>query len=138
MYTHKSTTMQELVSNINAINDSNFSRQAFDSKDINIPVKFYESLFYQIKDLHNKSLSSNNEDTLLGIDGVYNTPLDRKPMLNLGVFDISNNVPIDVTYLGNQNRNKETKAFVSYVKKISINLIMSYLSPIEDILNMIY
>ena len=122
MYTNKSTTKQEIVSNVNNINDSNFTRQAFDSKDINISVKFYEHLFNQIKMLYGKVSSPNKDDTILAnntilsIDGTYNTCLDRKPMLNLGIFNVSQDIPVDISYSGNQNRNKEVKAFLSYVK----------------------
>ena len=65
-------TKQQIVSNINNINDTSYSRQAYEYKERNISIDFYELLFIQIATYYNNYISRPNDTTLLAIDGVYN------------------------------------------------------------------
>ena len=53
---------------------------------------------------------------MFAVDGVNSSDNNRNVMLNLGIYDISNNVPINVTYYGSENRNAEVRVFISYIK----------------------
>jgi hypothetical protein len=126
LYSKNETTHQNIVSKINDDNNTNFSRQAYIEKEKNIPVSFYEYLLNTISSFYNNYLNTINDVSdyeYIAIDGVYNTCCDRKPMLNIGIFNVTNNVPIDITYEGNNNRNKEVKCFTQYIKdKILTNI----------------
>ena len=52
MYTKKEFTKEFVVSTINNRTGSNFTRQAFDRKEKNIPIKGYENIFTNIIALH--------------------------------------------------------------------------------------
>ena len=130
LYTDKNATHESITSKLNDINDTNFTRQAYVEKEKYIPVEFYEHLLNKIIELANNSLNpkqqyiDNNEECenndpeyqLLGVDGVYNTGPDRIPILNLGLFNITQNVPLDIEYEGEGNRNKEIKVLTEYIK----------------------
>jgi hypothetical protein len=53
--------------------------------------------------------SNNDGLKLIAIDGMNNNDDNRNVALNMGYFDIENNVPLDLTFHGNENRNKEIK-----------------------------
>ena len=131
LYTDKNATHESITSKLNDINNTNFTRQAYVEKEKNIPVKFYEHLLNKFIGLTNELLipkeqyvdnneeRNNNEDQeyqLLGVDGVYNTGPSRAPILNLGLFNITQNVPLDIEYEGEGNRNKEIKVLTEYIK----------------------
>ena len=115
LYTKINTTKQENTSNINMLNDTNYTRQSFESKENNIPLNFYELLLYKIKNIYNKCIMDTHDTILMAVDGVNNNDNNNNVMLNLGIFNISNNVPVDVTYFGKDNRNKEVKVFMEYI-----------------------
>lgn len=60
---------------------------------------------------------ADNELDYLAVDGVYNSSGDRKPMLNIGTFNINDNIPVNITYDGNKNIGKEIKCFTNYLKE---------------------
>lgn len=115
MYCKKYTTKQEIVSSLNNKNSTNITRQGYDNKDNHLDVSYYMHLLNEFKNYFYKSQKT-KDNLFLAVDGVYNTSLDRKPMLNLGIYDIDNNVPINLSYLGNKNRNKEAKCFTDELK----------------------
>lgn len=108
-------TKQAITCKLNSINNTSFTRQAYDSKDKNVPLEFYEFMFLKFKSLFRKQMEI-KDDILVAVDGTYNTSIDRKPMLNLGLFDISNGVPLDIQYYGNSKRNQEVSVFMDHIK----------------------
>jgi hypothetical protein len=115
-YSQNETTKQTIVSSINFKNNTEFSRQAFEKKDLSVPVKTYQLFFQEIVKLYNNFANSLKINRLVGIDGTYNLNKNHQICLNMGIYDISNGVPIDISYFGHENRNKEVSAFIDIVK----------------------
>ena len=121
LYSEIGSTKEEISDNINILNNTNFSRQSFERKDSNIPLSFYNYILSKICIINNNINTDNNiyladGPNLIGVDGVYNNDHDRNIMLNLGIFDITKNIPIDIGYYGINSRNKEVKLFMEYIQ----------------------
>lgn len=126
-YTDISTTKQKIVSYINNLNGYTISRQAFDSKDNNISINFYRQMYLKIINYFNLSINGAKNDPILplqdqaqdpkivAIDGVFSHDDNQILHLNLGIFDVTNNVPLDITFNGSKKKN-EVKLFIKYVK----------------------
>jgi len=115
-YAEKNATKQQIISDINLINETSFSRQSYEFKENNISLKFYELILEEIKTFYNTYINSKN-DILYSVDGTYNSNNNRTVMLNLGIFDVHNNIPVDIVYGSTNNRNNEVDMFIKYVKQ---------------------
>ena len=116
-YAAKGSTKQSIVSECNDNNKTCFSRQAFEAKESNIPVKMYQLLLQNIITFFNTHIQKSKTDIcLVGVDGTYNLDVKHKINLNIGLFDISNGIPIDITSFGNNNRNREVAVFIETIK----------------------
>lgn len=64
--------------------------------------------------------NNNNNDifgnmNIISIDGTYNN--DNKEMLNMGFFNVTKNVPIELKSCGYHNKNNEVKCAIKFIKK---------------------
>jgi len=114
LYSRIGSTKEDVVSDINDLNDTSFTRQAFDRKENNIPLEFYSLLFNEISSILNNQ-STTIGLSLVAVDGVCNNNRKRNVLTNLGIFDISKNIPIDIGFYGANNRNNEVKKFKQYL-----------------------
>lgn len=114
LYAHKDNTQERSVALINDEQKTNFSYQAFVKKDKNIPLEIYKQLYQDI--LLATADKTKTSYPLIAVDGVNNN-IAFKVNLNMGFYDISNQIPIDISYLGSNNRNGEVKAFKSIIQK---------------------
>lgn len=116
LYAEKNSTKQQIVSKINEANNTVFSRQSYESKENNIPIQFYELLLNKISVYYNVCINPKHEDICIAIDGTYNTNNKHDIMLNMGLFDINNQIPISLDLIGTKNRNNEVHVFMDYLK----------------------
>jgi hypothetical protein len=114
LYSKKDTTKQQIVSHINERNKTNFTRQSFYSKENNIPLQTYKNIFNKIYNYYS-SLNHSKAPKLIAIDGTYNNDINMKDNLNVGFFDVTNNVPVEVISYGHKNKNKEIKCAIKYI-----------------------
>ena len=114
LYTQNNSTKEGVVSDINYLNKTNHSRQAFDHKDNNMSFKFYQSLFTKISALFYND-NDNLSPSLIAVDGVCNNDHKRNIMTNLGIFNINKNIPVDISFYGSDNRNNEVNKFKEYL-----------------------
>jgi hypothetical protein len=117
LYSKKDMTKERIVSFINNKNNTHFTRQAFESKENNIPLKTYKNLLKRVCCYHNRNCTDETGIKLIGIDGTYNNDSSMNEMLNMGFFDITNNIPIDIKSYGNENKNKEVSSSIDYIKE---------------------
>ena len=110
-------TKCRIVCEINRKNNTTFVRQAYEKKERSIPVRIYEEILNALKNLYNAYYGNNNEEKLIAIDGTYNNDINMKDNLNMGFFSISDNIPIDITNCGKENKNKEIKSTIEYVNQ---------------------
>lgn len=115
LYSDKNTTKQQIVSKINEFNNTSFSRQAYESKENNIPISFYENLLNRIIVYFNAQNTFNNNDICVAVDGTYNNNNNCDIMLNMGLFDVTNQIPISLNLIGKKDRNNEVRVFTDYL-----------------------
>lgn len=124
-YSQKELTKEELISEYNFNNDTFISRTTFHEKEKLIPLKTYETLFNKLTTLYNDLL--NKPTTFIAVDGTFNNTnvLNKKrnleTTLNMGYFDIKNNIVIDLTINGYDTKNYEILQLTNYIIKNKLN-----------------
>lgn len=96
---------------------TSFARNSFESKENNINIKCYTNLFNKLKTFYTTyiSKSSNTSLAICSIDGTHNNDNKHNVMLNMGFFDSTNLVPIDLICNGQKTKNKEIKYATQYI-----------------------
>jgi hypothetical protein len=124
-YSKKELTKEELISEYNFNNDTFISRTTFHEKEKLIPLKTYETLFNKLTTLYNDLL--NKPTTFIAVDGTFNNTniLNKKSnletTLNMGYFDVKNNIVIDLTINGDDTKNYEILQLTNYIIKNKLN-----------------
>ena len=127
-YSFINTTKQQIVSDYNFINNTNYNRSSFYKKELNIPIIFYQNLFIKVKNLLDKIMNKNlNLYNVIAVDGTYsNTNLHNEhkleTCLNMGYFDCTNQIPIDLEIKGTEYNNKEIESFINYINKNKLDI----------------
>jgi hypothetical protein len=117
LYSKIDTTKNSVSAHIGSSNNSSFSRQAFDSKESNIQSSVYLSIFNDLSSLFYKiSPSSIHNKRFIAVDGTNNNDIHQKIILNMGYFDISNGIPIGLSYCGSAERNREVKHLIQHIQ----------------------
>ncbi len=116
VYSKKDNTRQNITSNINCRTDSEFARQSYDEKANNVPILIYCKLFDAVKEYYNSTYADGSRTKLIAIDGTYNNDNKYNDILNTGLYDITNGIPIDITSCGQENKNREIWNATEYIK----------------------
>ncbi len=129
LYSQYNMTKQLASCNINYYTSNNCNRTSYDRKENNINVKIYQQIYYNICTFYKNNCTSSNDLIKVAVDGTYcNSNINKsnkiETSLNMGYYDISNNIPLDLTFNGSQNKNKEVKLLIDYVKKSKISNII--------------
>ena len=120
-YSFIDTTKQKIVSDHNFENNVSIDRTTFYKKEKAIPISFYNDIFIKTKLLLNKYLNKNDNDyNVIAVDGTYNNTNIKndktlETTLNLGIYDSTNSIPIEIELKGFDNKNKEIEAFIKYI-----------------------
>lgn len=113
-------TKNSIISQINLTNNENIHSTCFLKKQNNISLNWYNQLFSKISNLCDEFIySSNNASNkinLIGFDGTYSNDSKQNISLNLGIFDITNKIPINLVFEGVKNRNKEISCATKFIK----------------------
>ena len=97
---------------------TSFTRRAFDSKNKNIILSTFIKLHSEILKLANNIFKNpENEKILLAVDGTNNRNNNHQVMLNMGYFDITNDIHVFIDIHGAENRNKEVSTLMDTIKK---------------------
>ena len=124
-YSEYNKTKQSIISSINYENNKMIHLSSYIKKENNIPLSFYQNTFNEIK---NELSNIFDKDSLniFAIDGTYsNTNINRKKgkiqtSLNMGYYDIKNNIPIDITFNGEGSKNNEVNRAEEWIKTNNI------------------
>lgn len=116
LYSNINTTKDHITSTINYRNKTNFTRKAYESKENNIPTFVYNSILNDLQIFYNKNCTNNNLYTEIAVDGTNNNNHKQQVSLNMGYYDITNDIPIDLTFNNTNNRNKEVQQLIEYIK----------------------
>jgi len=128
-YSSLNTTKESIVNSYNYNNNTKFSQQSFEKKERKIPIHFYNKLFYDVCSLY-KSLANidSKKPILFSSDGTFNNinSLNKKDnletALNMGFYDITNDIPLDLNIEGIKNKNNELKLLKKYLDSSNIPL----------------
>lgn len=124
IFDDKSNTFESITSSINFNKSLNnlkfkcFTRSGIYKKEKYIPSLLYNQMYNKIKEYYNDNFGLN--DVIIAIDGVYsNTNLLHngkiETCMNLGFYDISNGIPIDVHFTGAGKKNNECISLKKYI-----------------------
>jgi hypothetical protein len=124
-YCKNHETKQNIVNNYNLKNDNDIqiSRTSFYEKEKLIPSKCYLDIFNKLYKLHNKYFGSDDEYIKIAVDGTYNNTNKYnikdylETSLNLGFFNVSEQIPIELTFEGIEGKNKELSLLSKYIIK---------------------
>lgn len=123
-YSFCNYTKNTIVSDYNFDNKIDVHMSNYQKKESKIPLSFYQSIFNNIKELHDQYIF--NKKKIFGVDGTYNITNIKndgslETSLNLGIYDITNKIPIDIQLKGQENKNKEIDSFIQYINKNNID-----------------
>lgn len=118
-YSFIDNTKLSVVSNYNFNNDIEVHMSNYHKKEALIPLSFYDDTFLKIKTLFDK-YNNNNNNKIISVDGTYNNTNIKndktlETSLNMGYYDVTNKIPIDVQFKGQENKNKEIDSFINYI-----------------------
>lgn len=117
LYAKLDTTKLSIVSKINNINNTSFTKQSYESKENNIPTTLYENIFHKIVAFYNTNCNyENKNETIVAVDGTCSNDIKYNVGLNMGYYNVTNDIPIDIVLEGTENRNKEVSSFIKYVR----------------------
>lgn len=116
-YSEINAKKESIVSEINNKNGTTLERVAFYKKEQNVPIQTYVNILNKITYFFNSNKDSTDMFIVVGIDGTYNNDIDMTEMLNMGFYDITNGVPIDIKSYGNENKNREIYSATDYITK---------------------
>ena len=125
-YSVPSNTKMKIISSFNFDNDTSLTRQAFDYRDNSISVNFYVSLYTKISNLYKKLMNIDiKTPIIIAVDGTFNNinSLNKKDnletSLNMGYYDVTNDMPLEISIEGNNKKNNELFILRKYLKKIN-------------------
>jgi len=126
-YSFINDSKQTVVSNLNFKKNINVNPTSYYKKEFKIPISFYNDIFIKINNLLNKYLNKNNSFNVICIDGTYsNTNINNnkklETSLNMGYYDATNHIPIDLEFKGIEYKNKEIKSFIEYINKNNFDI----------------
>lgn len=116
LYSKKNVTKEQIVSIINNINNTTFTRQAFEYKENNIPLQTYLNICKKIFGAYNRTYINPKKAKIIAIDGTYNNDINMKQILNMGFYDVTNEVPISIESCGKGSKNQEIFNAIKYIK----------------------
>jgi len=118
LYCLPNMSKEKISAYINLKLGTSFARNSFESKENNISIKCYEYLLTKLKNFYSNyiSNSSNNSLAICSIDGTYNNNYKHNVNLNMGFFDSTNCISINLIPNGDKSKNQEIKYATQYIK----------------------
>ena len=115
LYTEINKSKREVIINLNVLPEynNNFTKEKFKrttlyEKESLIPIDYYVDIFQKIKEIYENLFKNDNNNKIIVIDCTYNNTnvynikgfLETSLSLNMGFFDIYNEIPLDFTFCG--------------------------------------
>lgn len=121
-YSIPDSTKQSIVSKMNFNNKKETDRRSYDYREKQIPLSTYDSLFENIVNLYKKLEGIDSKTPIkIAVDGTCNnTNIENKKdiletTLNMGYYDLTNGIPIQLNIEGCKNKNNELKHLKTYI-----------------------
>jgi len=125
-YSINDKTKEQIAGEINLLNDKNTFVNSFNYRENQIPVSTYKNIFINISQLYKQLNKIDvNEIVKIAVDGTFNnTNINNSPILetslNMGYYDITNDIPLDLTFEGVNKKNSELSSLIDYLKEKNI------------------
>lgn len=126
LYAYKNETKSQIVSDLN-FDNYKANKSNYYKKEQKIPLEYYQHLLNKVKQLFNNYSKNNLEYNVIAVDGTYNNTNFKndktlETTLNMGFYDVSNCIPIDIVLKNHNNKNKEIEGIIDYISKTNIDL----------------
>lgn len=100
-------------------NTEHVTKSNYYRKEKKIPLTYYQNCLSKLKLLFNK-YSNKSPIKIISVDGTYNNTNLKKDKtlettLNMGYYDVTNCVPINIELKGPDKKNKEIEALINYI-----------------------
>ena len=121
-YARKYKTQKNIIDDYKFDHKICCNNTSFYKKENKIPLKYYEDIHEKVLAIF-KKYTKKTQYTIVAVDGTYNNTNynnDKKleTSLNMGYFDISNNIPIEINL--NNKQNSEISSFIDAIKNDKI------------------
>lgn len=118
-YAERYKTQKNIINDYKLEKNIYCDNTSFFRKEQKIPLEYYDNIFQKVLALF-KKYSKKTQYTIIGVDGTYNnTNYNINPKvetsLNMGYFDITNGIPLEIDHIGNK-KNTEIQSFISAIK----------------------
>jgi len=98
MNTRKNITQQEIIISLNIKNKENIYYTSYCRKLDNIDSIIFKNILNDLKELHSEIINENNKKYYFyAVDGTYNINKEYEQILNLSIFDVYEQLPIDIS-----------------------------------------
>lgn len=114
LYTSIDSTKESITSKINENNKTSFDTGSFESKENNIPINVYQELFNKIV-LYYNDLTSTEDVKIIAMDGTYNNNYNYNEVTNMGFYNISKSIPVNLKSYGTDGKNKEIQSATNFI-----------------------
>lgn len=126
LYVYKNYTKSQIVADLN-FDNYKANKSNYYKKEQKIPLEYYQLVLNKVKQLFNNYSKKTLPYNIIAVDGTYNnTNLKNdktlETTLNMGFYDVSNCIPIDIVLKDHNNKNKEIDGIIDYILKTDINL----------------
>jgi len=127
-YSIPKITKQEIVSVMNIKDNKTTCKNSFDYRKNQIPISVYKNMFTKVSGLYKQLMLIDDSDfKQIAVDGVFNNTniLNKKgnleTTLNLGYYDVTNDILIDLTFEGDKVKKYELDILQAYLTDNKIN-----------------
>lgn len=124
LYTEKYITKEEVVNDINNYEETDkYKNTTLYEKEQYIPLSFYTDLFKNIYEVHIKLFNNNDKKKVVAVDGtynntnIYNVKQFLETSLNMGFYNITDDIPFDLSFCSLKNKNREGKQLIEFIDK---------------------
>lgn len=122
----KNSTKENVTSNLNYLNGTDVHRTSFQKKANKIPLSIYNDIYESLLKILSELKDKNIGKELLSIDGTYNNtnlngPGQLETSLNMGIYNSTNKIPIELKFSGAKNKNNEIQELKKLISSSSID-----------------
>lgn len=105
------------------------SRTTFHEKDSKIPLSYYVGIHNKLISLYKNNFADKHKTSIISVDGTYNNTNIKnikgylETSLNMGFFDVTNDIPIELIFKGEELKNNEVSSLQNYLLKNKNKLV---------------
>ena len=123
---YKDNTNTKVVADLN-FSDTVANKSNYYKKEQKIPLIYYQNTLSKVQQLFDKYTNKNVPYNVIAVDGTYNNTNFKndktlETTLNMGFFNVTQGVPINIELKHFSDKNKEICSFKDYVANNNLNV----------------